>query len=99
MIAVSEDSLKMIKDILSKTIPHCEVRAFGSRVNGTNREYSDLDLAIVGEKKLGISVLGDVQEAFMESTIPFRVDVLDYNAVSEKFRGIIDAEYELIYNE
>jgi len=99
MIAVSEDSLKMIKNILSKTIPHCEVRAFGSRVNGTNREYSDLDLAIVGEKKLGISVLGDVQEAFMESTIPFRVDVLDYNAVSEKFRGIIDAEYELIYNE
>jgi len=96
MIAISEDSLSMIKDILNKTIPHCEVRAFGSRVNGTNREYSDLDLAIVGEKRLGISVLGDVQEAFMESTIPFRVDVLDYNAVSEKFQKIIDAKYELI---
>jgi len=96
MIAVSEDSLSMIKNILNKTIPHCEVRAFGSRVRGTNREYSDLDLAIVGEKRLGISVLGDVQEAFMESTIPFRVDILDYNAVSEKFRKIIDAECERI---
>jgi len=96
MIAVSENSLNMIRDILNKTVPHCEVRAFGSRVRGTNREYSDLDLAIVGEKKLGISVLGNVQEAFMESTIPFRVDVLDYNAVSEKFQKIIDAKYELI---
>jgi predicted nucleotidyltransferase len=96
MIAISEDSLNRVKNILNKTVPHCEVRAFGSRVNGTSREYSDLDLAIVGEKKLGISVLGDVQEAFMESTIPFRVDVLDYNAISEKFRKIIDAEYERI---
>jgi predicted nucleotidyltransferase len=98
MIAISEDSLNMIKNILNKTIPHCEVRAFGSRVKGTNREYSDLDLAIVGEEKLGISVLGNVQEAFMESSIPFRVDVLDYNAVSEKFQKIIDAKYELIAN-
>jgi len=97
MIAISEDSLNMIKNILNKTIPHCEVRAFGSRVNGTNREYSDLDLAIVGENKLGISVLGNVREAFMESTIPFRIDVLDYNAISEKFRKIIDAQYERIF--
>lgn len=52
MIAISEDSLHKIKNILNKTIPNCEVRAFGSRVNGTNREYSDLDLAIVGEKGL-----------------------------------------------
>jgi predicted nucleotidyltransferase len=96
MIAISEDSLNMVKNILNKTIPHCEIRAFGSRVKGTNREYSDLDLAIVGEEKLGISILGNVREAFMESTIPFRVDVLDYNAVSEKFQKIIDAEYELI---
>ena len=97
MIAISEDSLNTVKNILNKTVPNCEVRAFGSRVKGTNREYSDLDLAIAGKKKLGISVLGNVQEAFMESTLPFRVDVLDYNAVSEKFQKIIDAECEQIY--
>jgi len=95
MIAVSEASLNMVKNILNKTVPNCEVRAFGSRVNGANREYSDLDLAIVGDVKLGISVL-DVREAFMESTIPFRVDILDYNAVSEKFRKVIDMRYERV---
>jgi predicted nucleotidyltransferase len=96
VIAISEDSLNMVKNILSKTVPNCEVRAFGSRIKGTNREYSDLDLAIIGEKKLGISVLGNVQEAFMESALPFRVDILDYNAISEKFQKVIDAEYEKI---
>jgi predicted nucleotidyltransferase len=96
VIAISEDSLNMVKNILSKTVPNCEVRAFGSRVKGTNREYSDLDLAIIDKKKLGISALGDVQETFMESTLPFRVDILDYNAISEKFQKVIDAEYEKI---
>ena len=50
MIAISEDSLHKIKNILNKTIPNCEVRAFGSRVNGTNREYSDSGMKILKEK-------------------------------------------------
>ncbi|MDR1811618.1 MAG: nucleotidyltransferase domain-containing protein [Candidatus Fibromonas sp.] len=96
MIAISENSLNLIRGILKKTVPNSEVRAFGSRVKGTNRKYSDLDLALIGKEKLGISVLGNVREAFMESTLPFRVDVLDYNAVSENFRKVIDADYERI---
>ena len=96
MIAISENSLNMVKEILNKTVPNCEIRAFGSRINGTNRKYSDLDLAIIGEKKLGISMLGNVKETFMESELPFRVDVLDYNAVSENFRKVIDSEYEVV---
>jgi len=96
MIAISENSLNMVKEILSKTVPDCEVRAFGSRVDGTGREHSDLDLALIGKEKLGVSILGNVREAFMESTLPFRVDVLDYNAVSENFRKIIDTDYAKI---
>jgi len=97
MIAISENSLNLVREILRKTVPNNEVRAFGSRVKGTNRKYSDLDLALIGEERLGISILGNVREAFMESTLPFRVDVLDYNAVSENFKKIIDADYERIY--
>jgi len=96
MIAISENSLNLVKDILKNTVPNSEVRVFGSRVNGTNRKHSDLDLALIGKEKFGISILGNVKEAFMESTLPFRVDVLDYNAVSENFRKIIDANYERI---
>ena len=37
-----------------------------------------------------------LREAFEESDLPFRVDVIDYNAVSDEFRAIIDAKYEIL---
>ena len=52
MIDVAAKDLKIIQTILLTHVPHCEVRAFGSRVNHTAKPYSDLDLAVVGERKL-----------------------------------------------
>ena len=37
-----------------------------------------------------------LREAFEESDLPFRVDVVDYRTVSEAFRAIIDQSYEVI---
>ena len=51
MIDVSPYHLKIIQKILHKHVPDCEVRAFGSRVTWTAKDYSDLDLAVVGKKK------------------------------------------------
>jgi len=96
MIAIQEKHLEMLKHILNSHIPNCEVRAFGSRVNGTNRKFSDLDLAIVGNGKLDNRSLWKLKNSLMESRLPFRVDILDYNAVSESFRTIIDSQYEVI---
>jgi len=93
MISIEERHLDMLKQILNLHIPNCEVRAFGSRVNGTNRKYSDLDLAIVGNGKLDNRSLWKLKNSLMESRLPFRVDILDYNAISENFRKIIDKEY------
>jgi len=96
MISIQEKHLDMLKRILNLHIPNYEVRAFGSRVKGTNRKYSDLDLAIVGNGKLDNRSLWKLKNTFMESRLPFRVDILDYNAISESFRKIIDSEYEVI---
>ncbi|MCK5595360.1 nucleotidyltransferase domain-containing protein, partial [bacterium] len=52
MIDISQHQLKIIKKILRKHVSDCEVRAFGSRVTLTAKNYSDLDLAIVGKTKL-----------------------------------------------
>ena len=97
MISVQEEHLDMLKCILNSYVPNCEVRAFGSRVKGTSRKYSDLDLAIVGKSKLDSRSLCKLKNALMESRLPFRVDVLDYNAVSENFREAINSKYEVIY--
>ena len=96
MIDVAEHHLETIKRILAEYVGDCEVRAFGSRSNGKAEEYSDLDLAIIGNDKLEQRDKMLLREAFEESDLPFRVDIIDYNAVSESFRAIIDNDYDLV---
>ena len=92
MIAIDPDEKKIVLDIIAEFAPDCEVYAFGSRVNGTYRDTSDLDLAFARPNgdKLSISQWGDLKEAFGESDLVFRVDVVDYNGVEPRFREIID---------
>jgi predicted nucleotidyltransferase len=97
MIAVSPLEMEIVLDILKKHVPHCDVLAFGSRYKGTNEETSDLDLAVVGKEKVGYNVISAIKEDFMESDLPFRVDVLDYYVVSDAFRAIIDRGNARIY--
>jgi predicted nucleotidyltransferase len=99
MIDVPERQLETIKSILAEYVGDCEVRAFGSRGNGTAKEHSDLDLAIVGKSKIKRRVKMLLREAFEESDLPFRVDIIDYNTVSEAFRAIIEEKYEVIQDK
>ena len=86
MLNISPTHLESVKTILSNFVPDCEVRAFGSRCNGTAREHSDLDLCVCGNEKLDWKLLANLKDALMESDLPFRVDVLDYHAMPEHFR-------------
>ena len=98
IIGVAPAEMEIIHAIIKKHVPDCDVLAFGSRFTGTHRESSDLDLAIVGKTKLGLSLLGNIQEDFMESDIPYKVGILDYHAVSPAFKAIIDSGHERIYH-
>jgi predicted nucleotidyltransferase len=60
------------------------------------KPYSDLDLAIAGERKLEARVLRQLQEDFAESDIPFRVEILDWHRLAGKFKKIIEQRYEVI---
>jgi predicted nucleotidyltransferase len=64
MICVSESELEIILDILRTYVPDCEVRAFGSRYKWMPKEYSDLDIAIVGKEKMILRLLDDIRDAF-----------------------------------
>jgi len=96
MIDVSSAQLETILKILQKRVPGCEVRAFGSRVRGTAKSYSDLDLAIVGNAALPGKILSDLTEDFQESDLSFRVDVIDWHATSEEFCRVIEKKYEVL---
>ena len=97
MIAVSPFEMEIICDIAKKHVPDCDILAFGSRYKWTNEETSDLDLAVKGKGKIGFAVVGSMKEDFMESDLPFRVDVVDYHTISDSFKKIIDKGSEVIY--
>jgi type I restriction enzyme S subunit len=96
MIDVSAEHLETVRKILAAQVPGREVRAFGSRVTGSAESTSDLDLAVIGEGRLDRRSKMLLREAFEESNLPFRVDVLDYNAISADFRTIVDEQYEVV---
>ena len=96
MIDLAPRHLETVRRILAEHVPECEVRAFGSRVNGAVKIYSDLDLAVVGSGKLSDDTLRCLKEAFEESDLPFRVDVLDWHAISASFRKVIENQYEVV---
>ncbi len=89
MIDISQHHLDIVIGILHQFVSDCEVRVFGSRFAHTAKKYSDLDIAIVGDAKLSSTLISEIQEAFQDSDIPFRVDVLDWNALSEEFKKVI----------
>lgn len=97
MIDIPENHLSAIRNILHDYVPHCEVRVFGSRITTNAKEYSDLDIAIVGKKPIDYSIIAEIKEAFQKSDLPFRVDVLDWNTISPEFRTVIEKKgFEII---
>ena len=96
MIDLSRDELEEVKAILRRFVPECEVRVFGSRINGRAQRFSDLDIALVGSGKLDFSTLEKLKDAFAESDLPIQVDVHDWHALSAEFKEVIDSGYEKI---
>lgn len=96
MIDLRPDHLEIVRDLLRQHVPGCEVRAFGSRFKWTAKEASDLDLAVVGSKRLPAKKIMRLKEAFEESILPMRVDVLDWHTITSEFKRVIEEGYEVI---
>lgn len=78
---------KQIRDMALSVLPaDSKIGVFGSRVRGTPSGFSDIDLVILGKTKLPGHLLELVREAMENSSLPYRVDVVDLNRVSEVFR-------------
>lgn len=89
-VDISSQNWQIVRDILQRHVPEFEVWAFGSRAQWTAKKFSDLDIAIIGSEKLGAGLVAEVREAFQESALPFKVDIVDWSATDERFRKIIE---------
>ncbi len=82
----------IVRDILLRHIPQYEVWAFGSRASWTAKPYSDLDLAVINNEPLPLSVSAALTDDFSESDLPWKVDVVDWATTSESFRKVIEGD-------
>lgn len=89
---VSTNEWSLIEDILNQHLANTPVLAFGSRAAGNPKPYSDLDLAIISEKPVPIDTLAKLSEAFSESDLPWKVDVVDYSMTDESFQRIVQRD-------
>lgn len=92
MIDLRPDHKKIVYQILAEHVPDCEVYCFGSRARGTAKKHSDLDLAVRCHAPLTLECLGRLQEAFAESDLPMRVDVVDWHTITDRFRQLIEQD-------
>jgi len=91
LIDISPENWQIVRDILQRYVPDREVWAFGSRAKWTAKEFSDLDLAIIGDTPLSIALTADMKEAFQESALPFKIDIVDWANITLSFRQVIQA--------
>ena len=81
-----------LRGMLARYVPQVQIWAFGSRIKGTARASSDLDLVLFAEDsdKPRLAVL---REALEESLLPFAVDTLVWNDISTEFQKHIASNF------
>lgn len=89
MLDLTNSDLRIVHGILARTAPGVNVLVFGSRVKGNAKKFSDLDLALDAGSPIDWSVIGELKLALSESDLPIKVDVIDLNDVSERFREMV----------
>ncbi len=86
-----EQDKQRLMELLREYLPGVKAWAYGSRVNGTAHEASDLDLALrsSGLESISASSVFRFQEALSQSNIPILVDVHDWLRLPKSFQAEI----------
>jgi len=88
----------IVQAILARHLPGVEVWAFGSRTKGTAKPHSDLDLVVINQQPLSLQLQAALADAFSESDLPWRVDLVDWATTQESFRKLV-AQHKLVVQQ
>lgn len=89
---------KLKKEILSILAKHLDLKKykaffFGSRVSGKGTDRSDIDIGIDGPP-IPASAWFEIEEEIEELPILYKVDFVDFQEVSDKFRQVALQAFE-----
>lgn len=76
----------IVKEILKKY--EINVYVFGSRAKNSAKPLSDLDLCL--KENYDKSTVRKLQDAFEESDLPFKVDIVVWSELSDGFKNHIE---------
>lgn len=82
-----EKIITEVKKIAQKNLPkEYKILLFGSWARGNALETSDLDIGILGDKKVPSDVMFKIRQEVEEVPTLRKIDVVDLNLTSEHFR-------------
>lgn len=92
MIDLLPAQLELVGKILAAHLPSREVKVFGSRASkGRAKPFSDLDLCVMNGA-VSLADMARLTEAFSESDLPFKVDIVVWDDLTPAFRAAIAAD-------
>ena len=86
---VSKEHLLLICNIL-KNYNDLDFYAFGSRVKGSAKKLSDLDLVI--KSPVDKVKLSSIREDFEESRLPYKIDLVVWDDITDSFKKNIETD-------
>lgn len=88
-----KNQIQLLTLKIFKEVDAC-IFLFGSRVDGTSSTYSDYDLGFFANIDIDSKII-ELKEAFQNSNIPFKVDLVNFSHVSIEFKKIALAKVEI----
>jgi predicted nucleotidyltransferase len=89
-IDLTDAQLRSVLDLIGQHLPGVTVWAYGSRVKGTARRTSDLDLVVFVDED-SRSLVSGLKESFDESDLTFPVDLHIWDEIPTSFQKEISA--------
>ena len=79
----------LLEQVISGFDPSRTNRYFLFGSSTRRDDFADFDLGVLGNATSGKN-LSELRDRFYESTIPFKVDVVDFDSVESEFRDYVD---------
>ena len=96
-LCLESDQLETVQRILGLHFEGFEVWAYGTRVTGVDlTPDTELELVVISDAPIALDDMTSVEKAFVESGLPFRVDVVDWSKLPESLQKQIKKEHAVV---
>ena len=89
---IDKETKSQIISLVTALMPDAKIYLFGSRVRKIHAQWSDIDIALDTGKHIDHAALDEVKSVLQATNMPYKVDVVDFNGVSEQMRDSITKE-------